>query len=382
MVKPVFALKTRSAIILDGMNMRKNNGGDRLVERYAEIAKALRDEIRSGVYSDNEPFPSLTQIMRRFGVSRPNAVRGVAELKRLGLVKTRRGSGTYASYKKLKIGLVIPGTADSEFFSAVMDELVALCASKNVDLVAGNVFPREHERRALQSEELARRLVAMRVSGVIMQPAEFTKSSERINRSVLDIFEKARIPVVLIDYDIVPPPERSNYDLVSINNFEAGRRLAAHLREVGVRKVVFQHYPLCSSCVHMRLAGVRSVFPKAHALVASPSDDKSVSAELKKFRPDAFVCGNDMAAAEIRKTLARLKVKVPGNVLLAGFDDVRCARETKPPLTTVHQPCSQLAEVAFTTLLERIKKPSLPACEMLLSAPLVVRESTQRVKKR
>ena len=132
----------------------------------------------------------------------------------------------------------------------------------------------------------------------------------------------------------------------------------------------------------MRLAGVRSVFPKAHALVASPSDDKSVSAELKKFRPDAFVCGNDMAAAEIRKTLARLKVKVPGNVLLAGFDDVRCARETKPPLTTVHQPCSQLAEVAFTTLLERIKKPSFPACEMLLSAPLVVRKSTQRVKKR
>ena len=364
------------------MNRQQRNGGGDSVERYMEIAKAFRDEILNGAYSGDEPFPSLTQIMRRFGISRPNAVRGVAELKRLGLVKTRRGSGTVVSYKKLKIGLAIPGTADSEFFTAIMDGIVALCAKNNVDLVVGNVFPFEHELRVQRFEDLARRLVAMRVSGIIMQPAEFTKSSESINRRVLDNFEKARIPVVLIDYDIVPPPERSNYDLVSINNFEAGRRLAAHLREAGVRKVSFQHYPLCSACVRMRLAGVRSVFPKVHALVTSPSDDKSVAAELKKFRPDAFVCGNDMAASELRKTFSRLKVKVPKDVLLAGFDDVRCASEMKPPLTTIRQPFSQLAEVAFTTLMERIRKPSLPACEILLSAPLVVRESTQLVKKR
>ena len=54
---------------------------------YMKIAEALRDEIRAGkLYSDS--FPSLTKIMRRFGVSRPSAVRSVEELKRMG-AKTR-----------------------------------------------------------------------------------------------------------------------------------------------------------------------------------------------------------------------------------------------------------------------------------------------------
>ena len=57
--------------------------------------------------------------MQRFGVSRPSAVRSVAELKRRGLVATRKGAGTFVSQRNRTIGLAIPGTADSEFFSAI-----------------------------------------------------------------------------------------------------------------------------------------------------------------------------------------------------------------------------------------------------------------------
>ena len=94
---------------------------------YQEIAEALREEIRAGAYSREGSFPSLTKIMRRFGVSRPSAVRSVAELKRLGLVTARKGSGTFVSKRNRTIGLAIPGTADSEFFAAIMDGLVANC---------------------------------------------------------------------------------------------------------------------------------------------------------------------------------------------------------------------------------------------------------------
>ena len=87
---------------------------------YLQIAKALRDEIRNGAYADSGTFPSLTKIMKRFGVSRPSAVRSVAELKRLGLVGARKGAGTFVLTKNRTIGLAIPGTADSDFFSAVI----------------------------------------------------------------------------------------------------------------------------------------------------------------------------------------------------------------------------------------------------------------------
>ena len=105
---------------------------------YSEIAKVLRDEIRAGVYSGSGAFPSLTKIVQRFGVSRPSAVRSIVELKRLGLVTVRKGSGTFVSKVNRTIGLAIPGTADSEFFSAVMDGLVYNCNKYGMDLVAGD----------------------------------------------------------------------------------------------------------------------------------------------------------------------------------------------------------------------------------------------------
>jgi LacI family transcriptional regulator len=50
-----------------------------------------------------------------------------------------------------------------------------------------------------------------------------------------------------------------------------------------------------------------------------------------------------------------------------------------PSLTTIHQPCEDLAKTAFDTLMRRIVEPNAPRRRILLSAPLVVRESTGAV---
>ena len=76
------------------------------------------------------------------------------------------------------------------------------------------------------------------------------------------------------------------------------------------------------------------------------------------------------------KTLKRLKVRVPADVMVTGFDDVKLAGKTTPPLTTIRQPCFDLATTAFQVLLERIGNPGLPPRQILLDAPLVVRKST------
>ena len=67
-------------------------------------------------------------------------------------------------------------------------------------------------------------------------------------------------------------------------------------------------------------------------------------------------------------------------MLLAGFDDVQHAKIMTPTLTTVTQPCEKIAREAFLALLGRIKNPNRSAREILLTAPLVVRASTRRVK--
>ena len=359
----------------------QNNETAGAFANYSEIAEALRKEIRAGAYSKDGSFPSLTKIMRRFGVSRPSAVRSIAELKRLGLVTARKGAGTFVSQKNRTIGLAIPGTADSEFFSAVMDGLVFNCNKYGMDLVAGDVFAVNHDKRDKQAERLARHFASIGASGVIMQPVGFSENADRINGIISDILDKAGIPVVLVDYDIVTPPARSKYDLVAIDNFSAGRKVAAHLLKVGAKRVCCLLRRLCAESVRTRFAGVDTeVFRKlgrhVDIVVGEPTDAKVVSAALKKFRPDAIVCSNDIAAGWLAATLRKLGVLVPRDVMIAGFDDVREAASMKPPLTSVRQPCFELANMAFKTLLERMANAKLPPREILLDTTLVVREST------
>ncbi|MBR5550246.1 MAG: substrate-binding domain-containing protein [Kiritimatiellae bacterium] len=351
------------------------------IANYSEIAEALRKEIRAGAYSKEGSFPSLTKIMRRFGVSRPSAVRSIAELKRLGLVTARKGAGTFVSQKNRTIGLAIPGTADSEFFSAIMDGLVFNCNKYGMDLVAGDIFAVDHDKRAKQAERLARHFASVGVAGVIMQPVGFSENAHELNGIISDILDKAGIPVVLVDYDIVPPPSRSKYDLVAIDNFGAGRKVAAHLLKAGAKKICCLLRPLCAESVHTRFAGVeaevfRTTGCHATVVVGEPTDGKVVAEALKKFRPDAIVCSNDIAAGWLLKTLKKLGVAVPGDIMVAGFDDVRAAAGMKPPLTSVRQPCFDISNMAFKALLERMANAKLPPREILLDTTLVVRKST------
>ena len=352
------------------------------ITSYGKIAKTLCDEIRAGVYDGEVPFPSLTKIMKRFGISRPGAAWSVAELKRLGLVTTKKGSGTSVVKRNRTIGLVIPGVADSEFYQAIMDGIVFNCKNYGVDVIAGEIFPRDHVLRAREAVRLARHFAARRVAGVIMQPVGFNAAANEINFAIEGVLNNAKIPVVLIDYDILPPPERSHHDLVAIDNFNAGRRLALHLLDVGAKRICCFLRLLSAESVWTRYDGVDSVLKRAHGKCAAriegePDDEKIVAAGLRKYHPDAIVCSNDIAANNLLRTLRKLNVRVPEDIMLAGFDDVRLASEMKPSLTTIHQPCFNLATAAFQTLISRIDNPDLPSRTVLLDAPLVVRNSTK-----
>ena len=66
---------------------------------------------------------------------------------------------------------------------------------------------------------------------------------------------------------------------------------------------------------------------------------------------------------------------MPRDVRVVGFDDVRFATLLSVPLTTIQQPCREIAVTAFNALRERIEDPTLPARSLLLTPRLVVRES-------
>jgi GntR family transcriptional regulator of arabinose operon len=239
-----------------------------------------------------------------------------------------------------------------------------------------------------QALNLCRQFVVQKVSGVFFAPLELTPQKDVINRKIERVLDEAKIPVVLLDRDLVSYPQRSLYDLVGIDNRRAGYVITSHLLESGCRRVLFLARPGSAPTVEARIAGYRDAmgakgveFRPDFVCRIEPQDRTHVQEIWKRLHPDAFVCANDFTAAHLLKTLEELRVNVPRQVRLAGIDDVKYASLLSVPLTTIHQPCAEIGAIAVSTMMERLRNPQLPARDILLKFRLVVRESSSDRKR-
>lgn len=94
-------------------------------------------------------------------------------------------------------------------------------------------------------------------------------------------------------------------------------------------------------------------------------------------RPTAVFASNDVMAIGCLSALNEAGLKVPGDIALAGFDDIPISRYVNPPLTTVRARITELGELALERLAAEIEAPERSApLHQTLRAELVVRHST------
>ena len=354
--------------------------------KFSAVFTELRGNILGGRYAEGK-FPSERALMKRFSVSRTLVRQVIARLKVEGLLASRQGQGTFIPQNAMRmnerLGFIIPGVGREEIFSPICKRMIAYSESKGftpifADLAAGS--PRERRRLV---DAAVREFIAERVAAVVYQPVDFLSDSPKINALFLKRFKEVEIPVVLLDYDIVPRPDRSSFDLIGIDNHNAGWRLGRHLVEKGARRIAFLMRDNWAFSVLDRRDGLRAAAEESgltfEVTNVEPDDVKGVAALLKsRAAPDAVVCGNDQLAVALLKTFRAVGVKVPEDVMVAGFDDARTAALADPPLTTIHQPSDALARSLFEILMIRIRNPALPAMAMYHDAWLVPRASTAR----
>ena len=350
------------------------------------VVDTLEREILAGRYGQDQPLPSERALIRRFGFSRITVQRALGELARRGLVVRRQGSGTYATRfgSARKIGLLLSGMTYSEYFQPVATAFMKIARETGYLLSFNAVRSPDPDERIHEAREIVADFIRERVAGVIYHPLDYAYDGGTANRRILSALRKAKIPVVLFDSDIEVLPARSDYDVVSIDNVAAGERVARHLIDAGAKNVCFLLKPNWMPNAQNRIRGVMCAVAAAglrwtssNVLIAAADDLTAIRRQLRRRPcPDAFVCENDNIAAEFLQSLKKLGVAVPQKVLLAGFDDVNIARLLSPPLTSIHQPCEQLASAAFRRLVARIVRPSLPPQEIFIHAPLSTRAST------
>ena len=358
--------------------------------KHFDIANQIREEITSGKYGSAGRLPSEAQMVKRFAVSRPTAAQALRTLAREGLVERRAGSGTYLNADHIKpvaarqLGMIVPGLGRIEIFEVICGELASLARVHDFGIYWGGTA--QHQSSAdtsiQEAEELCAQFIDKGVNGVFFAPFEHTTDNQAANRRITERLSHAGVPVVLLDRDICTFPQRSDYDLVGIDNFAGGYLLAEHLIKLGARRLAFFTRPYSATTVDARKAGVCSAM-MTHKIPVSPdflhSGDPTDLKFVRNFAAgkshDGVICANDHTSAQLLQTLTRLGIRTPQDLRLVGFDDVRFATLLSVPLTTIHQPCRNIALTAFNAMRERLKEPTLPPRTLLLAPRLVVRES-------
>jgi LacI family transcriptional regulator len=92
-------------------------------------------------------------------------------------------------------------------------------------------------------------------------------------------------------------------------------------------------------------------------------------------RPSALFCANDLMALGALDAARELKLAVPRELSLVGYDDQDLARYTHPPLTTVLLPNYEMGRWAAETLIAQARGGSVSKAVFKSECPLVSRDS-------
>ncbi len=353
--------------------------------KYREILEKVQEDIQSGRYSPGQRLPSETELVRRYGASRMTVFRAMHELQTMGIVVRRVGSGTFVAQnsnsKSHVFGLLIPELGQTEIFEVICKGMMESQEAARHSLLWGNSASRENEKEEV-AEQLCHHFISQKVSGVFFAPVEFSTGRFQANHRIVEAFDKAGIPVVLLDRCIEPYPRRSKYDLVGIDNRRTGYLATEHLIQAGAKHIAFLARPNSAPTVDARIAGYREALLavskdgfRDSVHFGDPSDQKFVKAIFRKDRPDAFLCANDFTAGKFMHTLISIGQRIPEDVRIVGIDDVKYANLLPVPLTTQRQPCRDIGRIALAVMLDRISNPDLPPRDVLLGCELIVRQS-------
>jgi GntR family transcriptional regulator of arabinose operon len=350
--------------------------------KYRAIFVELQRAIKTGKYKEGQRIPSEAQLSRRFGASRLTVARALNELEAAGLIERRAGSGSYVTQMPKRqgrtFGLLIPELGQTEIFEPICQGMARACRTTHDELIWGAATRdiESHEQQALQ---LCDYYISKDVSGVFFAPLEYTPGRHEVNIQILEKFQRAGIPVILLDRDIYPYPARSHCDLVGIDNRRAGFAVTTHLLKQGCKRIVFLAWPNSAATVDARITGYSDAIKRAglRELVelGNAESPEWIGELIRRHNPDGLVCANDRTAGQAMIRLNEFGIDIPSKIRIVGIDDVKYASIFHVPLTTLRQPCHDIGTAAVWAMIERIEHPNLPARDILLDCQLIIRRS-------
>ena len=320
---------------------------------------------------------SLKTVSRVFSapesVSEKTRERVLAVVEELNFVPDRRAQAMRSGRSGV-IGLLTDVVATTPCSIDIVKGVEEALGECRMSLLIGNM-----EHRSESSSSILRSFRAGRVEGVIYAASYHQEIAG---------FEPLNLPSVMVNCfsadgrlaTVIPDEERGGYD--------AG----VHLLSLGHRKITYLTLSPAIEATRLRLAGLTRAIREAGLSVP---DDLAVPGQLRAGvfaqeeafgaaeallsgtnRPTAIFCGNDEMAMQVYNAAAKLRLSIPDDLSVVGFDDHRLFSEgLRPGLTTIALPYVRMGKLAVEVLIETIAGNSAPRVQ-LVDGPLVLRHST------
>jgi len=229
-----------------------------------------------------------------------------------------------------------------------------------------------------QMQTAVRRMIERRVEGVAIM-------TFGMEEALLEDLKLRKVPLVFVDVG----PQRPRVSNILIDYLHGIRQAVQHLAALRHRKIAFISGPLhLKSAEARRQAFLRSM--EEIGLEVDPlvvvEGTHTIEGGIAAFgkllsgpiQPTAVLCSNDMTAMGVMRKAYEQGIRIPLDLSVIGFDDIRLAQFVLPALTTVQMSQADLARLAFNALLAELQRetPSPTGTEYVLKTHLVLREST------
>lgn len=302
--------------------------------------------------------------------TRTRVLKAVAELNYYPNLHAR----TLAGGKSHTIGM-IASNMENPFFFDVFRTLEAEARAHGYEVVVANTdYDPEQLVRA------SRLMLGRRVAGLAVVVSE-------MDAGLIEELSASAMPCVFYDVGSA----RKTISNIRVDYRRGIERVVEYLHELGHTRLAFiGHHSALGPTSERERAFVETVSKFAPAVqyrTVADRDGLDGGRQAARnllgsgFVPSAIICVNDFTAVGVLRELRDRGLRVPQDVSVTGFDNIRLSEYCDPPLTTLDIPRDQIGRLAFAALIPDSDKARHPGREFVIEPQLVLRSSTGRASK-
>lgn len=275
------------------------------------------------------------------------------------------------------IGLILPDS-NNPFFASLSNQIEIRLRHENLNVIIGNTGGDPQITR-----QYLRIFSDRRVDGIVLAQLDFENEEE--TAKCQELLKNIDIPIVYVDR----VAGDGNHFSVEVDQTQIGYLATKHLLDLGHRQIGCASGSIRLNVNARRYEGYRMAFEE-YRLSVNPDllfcDSLSIECGRRALpcllgqNVSAIFAFNDMIAYGIYKECHSYNLSIPQNLSVIGVDDIALSDIIYPPLTTVAQPVSEIAEHAVSGMLNLLQNPKEHQNAVAKLNPILkVRGSTTKI---